>query len=357
MRIVAHNGARIWGGAERATTMLLSGLRDRGHDVLLLCNDELVMQAATSQGMRSEVLPIGGDIAIGHAFRLAGRLRQETPDAFIVGTWKKLFLAALGAKRAGVPVVVARVGLETDTPRSAKYRFALRHWVDGVAVNAERIEEPFAKLDGFGSKKVRVIHNGVRPPAPASNPGYLRSQLGIPPDAFVIGAVARLAQQKRLDRLLDSFALMGDDVHLIVAGEGPARVALVAKAAGLGLTRRAHFVGHRDDVADVLAALDVFAITSDREGMANSMLEAMAHGLPVVSTDVSGASDALEREARAGIITTFDPADIAASLARLHRDPGLRAQMSAAARLHASTTFSFETMLDRWEHFLAMPSR
>ncbi len=337
--------------------MLLSGLRDRGHDVLLLCNDEQVMQAATERGVRTEILPIGGDIAIGHALRLAGRLRRETPDAFIVGTWKKLFLAALGAKRAGVPVVVARVGLETDTPRSAKYRFALRHWVDGVAVNAERIREPFAKLDRFGPNKVRVIHNGVRPQAPVANPGNLRSQLGISPDAFVIGAVARLAQQKRLDRLIDSCSLMGDNVHMIVAGDGPERASLIARAAGLGLSQRAHFVGHRDDIADVLSALDVFVVTSDREGMANSMLEAMAHGLPVISTDVSGASDALEREERAGIITTFEPASIAASLEGLRRDSGLHAKMSAAARLHASTTFSFETMLDRWEHFLAMPKR
>ncbi len=357
MRIVAHNGARIWGGAERATTKLLRGLQDRGHHVLLLCNDELVMREAAAVGVRSEILEIGGDIAVNHAYRLTRKLEIEKPDAFIIGTWKKLFLAALGAKRAHVPVVVARVGLETDTPRSAKYRFALRNWIDGVAVNAERIVEPFAKLDGFGAEKVRVIHNGVRPPARPGTPGALRSQLEIPENAFVFGAVARLAQQKRIDRLLDALALMGNNVHLIIAGDGPERDALIAKTIELGLTRRAHLTGHRNDVNEVLDAIDVFVVSSDREGLANSMLEAMAFGLPVISTAVSGASDALEREPRAGMITTFDPAAIAACLNTLQRDSGLRADMSAAAQLHASSAFSFETMLDRWETFLAAPSR
>lgn len=357
MRIVAHNGARLWGGAERATTMLLRGLGDRGHEVLLLCNDELVRREAAARGVPSELLPIGGDVAIGHAFRLAARLKPENPDAFIVGTWKKVFLAAMGAKHAGVPVVVARVGLETDTPRSAKYRFALRHWVDGVAVNADRMVHPFAELAGFGASKVRVIYNGVPSRGPEVDPGALRSQLGIPANAFVIGAVARLAQQKRLDRLIDALALMSDDIELIVAGDGPGQATLTAKTGELGLTGRVHLVGHREDVAAVYSALDVFVVTSDREGLANSMLEAMSHGLPVVSTDVSGASDALERDPRAGIVTTFEPAAIAAAVESLRRDALLRAELSAAARLHASSTFSFDMMLDRWEQFLGAPTQ
>jgi hypothetical protein len=162
MRIVAHNGARIWGGAERATVALLDGLKARGHDVLLLCNDPRVASQSVSRGVPAETCVIGGDVALHHAFRLSRVLKNHRPDVFIVGTYKKLFLAALGARMAGVPRIVARVGLESDTPRNVKYRIALRRWVDGVAVNGRRMAGAFASLDGFDAARVRVIWNGVK---------------------------------------------------------------------------------------------------------------------------------------------------------------------------------------------------
>src|SRR5215216_1007739 len=136
MRIVAHNGARIWGGAERATVSLLKGLAERGHEVHLLCNDRRVADESTARNVRATICAIGGDVMIHHSYRVARALRRLEPDVFIVGTYKKLFFATLGARMAGVPRVVARIGLESDIPRSLKYRVALRRWTDGVAVNA-----------------------------------------------------------------------------------------------------------------------------------------------------------------------------------------------------------------------------
>lgn len=356
MRIVAHNGARILGGAERATISLLRGLSDRGHDVLFLCNDELVRREAAARGISAEILEIGGDVALPHALRLARSLEQNRPDAFIIGTWKKLFLASLGARIARVPRVVARVGLESDTPRSAKYRFALRRWVDAVAVNAERMRASFAGLDGFGEGKVTLIHNGVVPPAPVGGSGVLRKRLEIPDDAFVAGTVARLARQKRIDRLVDAIARTDPSVHCIIAGDGAEREALEASTRELGLSGRIHFTGHRDDVTHVLASLDVFVIVSDREGLSNAMLEAMAGGLPIVTTPVSGATDAVGSDPPAGIVTGFDSESIAAALDLLRGDPSRRSAMGAAGRARAETMFSFDTMVDKWEHFLSPPS-
>jgi hypothetical protein len=72
--VIAHNGARIWGGAERATTLILAGLRHRGHRVLLLCNDPLVADRARALHVPAELQPLGGDVAIHHAAALARRL-------------------------------------------------------------------------------------------------------------------------------------------------------------------------------------------------------------------------------------------------------------------------------------------
>ena len=355
MRIVAHNGARIWGGAERATVSLLQGLGERGHEVLLLCNDEVVATQASSRGVRSEICVIGGDIMLHHSFRLARVLRKSGPDAFIVGTYKKLFLATLGARMAGVPRVVGRVGLESDTPRSLKYTFALRHWTDGIAVNARRMMSAFADLDGFGADKVRLIWNSVPPSLDANSSAKVRREFGLASGDFVIGTVARLARQKRMDRLIRVVSML-PEVKCIIAGDGTARAELERLARELHVDDRVQFLGNRDDVRDVLDALDVFILVSDSEGMSNAMLEAMSRGVPVVTTDVSGAEDALAANdvyPEAGIITGFDEISIADAVRKLRDDSDLRASLGRAARERAVNQFARDAMLSSWEEFLA----
>jgi glycosyltransferase involved in cell wall biosynthesis len=357
MFIIAHNAARIWGGAEIATTRLLAGLQRRGHRVLLLCNDARVASAAETMGVATEIAPVGGDLMITDALRLFRRLRHYRPDAFIVGTYKKLFIASLAARMAGVPRILVRAGLETDTPRSGKYRFALSRWVNLIVVNARRMRAPFLALPGWSDERVIFIPNGVPEPERRLAAGALRSALGIPVDAQVVGSVARLNVQKRLDRLLQALTLLDTRVHCILAGAGPEQNALERMVAELALEGRVHFLGHREDTADVMAALDVMVIASDREGMSNSMLEAMMAGVPVISTPVSGADDALEPlpdGRRPGIVLdTFDVQELAKAIDSLLADEAGLDTMREGAREKARAEFGIETMLDRWEGVLA----
>ena len=349
MRIVAHNGARIFGGAERATVSLLRGLIDRGHDVTLLCNDSLVADEATKRGVPAEICEIGGDVAVHHALRISRVLKRRKPDAFIVTTYKKLFHASLGARMAKVPRVVVRVGLESDTPRSIKYKIALARWVDVVVVNARRMSSPFR------ASNVSVIWNSVSDHGMAPRSQAVRKELGLAESDFVVGTVARLARQKRLDRLIEAVQKL-PGITCVIAGDGTQRESLEALARALGVEKRVHFLGHREDVRHVLDALDVFVVASDSEGMSNAMLEAMSRGIPVVSTDVSGAEDALAADVaneEAGFIVGFDPGAIAAAISKLEKNEALRGFMGAAGIARAQTRFSRETMLSMWEAVLS----
>ncbi|HEV2147112.1 MAG TPA: glycosyltransferase [Longimicrobiaceae bacterium] len=357
MFVAAHNAAHVWGGLERATSLLLAGLARRGHRVLLFCNDARVAEGARALGVPAEVLVLGGDAMLHHAARFARRLGEDRPDALVISSFQKVWLGGMGARLAGVPRVVARIGLENYTPYSWKYRLAFGRWVDAVVVNAARMRPPFLALPGWSEARVATIHNGVWP-RPRSAPGGLRRELGIPEDAPVVGAMARLARQKRLDRLLHALALLPPGVHCLVAGEGPERQALAALAAELGLGARVHFLGFREDVGDVLEALDLLLVTSDTEGLSNTMLEALAAGVPVVSTPVSGADEALDPlpdGRRPGLVVGFTPEEVAAAVRELLADPARRAGMGSAARERAEERFGFERMLDRWEAVLGAP--
>ena len=353
LRVAAHNGAPEWGGAEIAVCRLLAGLRDRGHAVRLYYNREVVARGAASFGLETERLHVGGDGALHHGPKVALALRRWEPDVLVIGTFRKLLHLAVGARLAGVPVV-SRIGMSTDMPRNSKYRFLFRNLVDDVIVNAQDIRRAFVEqLPDFPPEHIVLITTGYRPTV-TPNRSAARLALGLPKDAFVVGALARLAEQTRLDRWIAVVGALDGEATGLVAGDGPLRAELEARAQLRNAPIR--FLGHVDDPSIALAAMDVLLITSEREGLANAMIEALAHGVPVVSTPVSGAREALgdEGQGAAGIVVDgFESASLTAALQSLANDPARLARMAGAARRRAASRFDEATMLDRWESVLA----
>jgi len=353
LRIAAHISASEWGGAERRSLALLQGLAARGHRVLVYCNTEFIAERAREHGLPATVRPLAGDLMLRHAWEFAKDLRRYPPDVLLLITFRRLWLGALAGRIAQVPRVVARVGMDTDVARNAKYRFVLRRWIHDVVVNAEGMADSFrAALPAGSTVRVTAIPNGVEPRSVTMTRDEARAAFGVPSDAFVIGSVARLVSQKRIDRLLRAAARV-EDAHVLVAGEGAKRAELESLAHGLGIAARVHLVGHREDVGNVLAALDAYAVTSDKEGMSSGMLEALAAGVPVVSTRVSGAVEAL-LEPACGIVVDDDGA-LAEALRRLEHDVALRTRLASTARHVAQARYGLDGMVERWDQLLRNP--
>ncbi|HEX2167280.1 MAG TPA: glycosyltransferase [Longimicrobiales bacterium] len=353
LRIAAHISAREWGGAERRSLALLAGLAARGHNVVVYCNTDRIAEKTREHGLTAVIRPLGGDIMAGHAFAFAAALRRQRPDVLILVTFRRLWLGAFAARLAGVPRTISRIGTSTDVARSAKYRFVLKHWIDDVVFNAHSMREPFIRsLPAGASVRFTVIPNGVAALPAAFTRAEARSALGLPDDAFVIGTVSRLAAGKGMERMLDATALLDESTWAVITGDGALRATLEARAEELRIAHRVRFTGARDDVGNVLAALDLYLVSSDREGMSNAMLEALAAGLPVVSTPVSGAAEALLRDPVCGVVTTYDAADIAGAVAALRDDPKRRAQLASSAKHVARARYSLDAMIDAWEELL-----
>jgi glycosyltransferase involved in cell wall biosynthesis len=143
-----------------------------------------------------------------------------------------------------------------------------------------------------------------------------------------------------------------------VAGDGPLREPLLARAAELGIADRVHLLGHRRDVEVVLAGLDVFVLSSVSEGLSNTILEAMATGVPVVATHVGGA-DELVRHGETGLLVTSGaPEEIGSALKRLQGDPAARRDFGRAGRARVEEAFALTTMIQKYESlYLEMAGR
>jgi len=200
-----------------------------------------------------------------------------------------------------------------------------------------------------------TIPKGVPPLGPRLTQEAARRAFGLPMDVPLLGSVSRLVSQKRLDRLLQAHVFLPGNAHLAIAGDGPLRGALGQEASLLGIRDRVHFLGYQQNIAPFLDAVDALVITSNREGMSGAMLEAMARGVPVISTDVSGAREALEpkqNDHAPGMVTGFAPPQIASALNSVLYDPELLKDMGRAAEQRYRDRFSFESMVDGWEDVL-----
>lgn len=177
-----------------------------------------------------------------------------------------------------------------------------------------------------------------------------RAQLNIDPDKSVVVAVGRLSKEKAFDFLIQSFTDLlqtGIEATLVIAGDGPERDALQNQITSLGCEDSIQLVGHVSDPRNVYAAADVFALSSTSEGLPNSLLEAMACGVPVVATSVGAVPTVITDEANGLLCTAGDPSVLTLALNRLLSNAELRCQLAANAHSTVETRFSFERRMQK----------
>lgn len=255
----------------------------------------------------------------------------------------------MAARLAGTPLAVAALGLRV-TPRGDPKRRLSLGLADRVLVNAEEIRVGLAALPWFAADKVRVVHNGVDLAAfrPGGDGEALRRRWGVPAAAPLALAVGGLTPQKDHDLLARSAARLVrrlPEARVVVVGEGFLRAALETRVRALALGNRFLLPGFLPDVRPALAAADLLVLSSDNEGMAWVLLEALACGLPIVATDVPGVRACVEPGRNGLIVPPRDEAALADALATLLADPARRRAMGVRSRELAEARFAEAGML------------
>jgi glycosyltransferase involved in cell wall biosynthesis len=303
------------GGQERVALDLATAQHARGHQVLAIslsdAPDVSLADSFRAAGIRTEcVAKHGGSVDPTLAVRVSKHLRSGGVELVHTHNPQALVYGSPAAALAGAACVHSKHGVNPDPSRRMWLRRAASKIVDAYVAVTPSLARIATAAHECDPTQLHVIPNGIdtqRFSLDLEARRRIRAELGIPENAWVVGTVGRLAPEKNQALLIDAISPMLDPRrHLVVVGEGPERDELERRAQATWRPELVHFTGARSDVSALLSAFDVFALTSRSEGLPLVLLEAMAMGLPVLSTAVGGIPDLIEHGVTGFLV---DPAD------------------------------------------------
>ena len=351
---------------------LIDRLTAEGYEVVSACTPGRHTPELTAQGyalrpvwVDRQITPTGN---LRTVRQLQGLLRRERFDIVHVHTPVAAALGRVAARLAGTPVVMytahgfyfhehmkwwaksACVGVEKLLGRTATDMLLLQSKEDAATAVTEGICRP---------ERVTWIGNGVNirqfTPGPASP--QAKSSFGLPPGAPVVGFVGRLVAEKGAFELLEAFqqALPSiPDLHLLVVGDAQSGdrdrktgELLRSMLDTPELARRVVMPGYVDDIAQVMQAVDLFALPSYREGMPRSIIEAMASGKPVVATNIRGCREEVVHGVTGLLVPVRDSQALAEAMVQVLANPDSARRMGQEGRKRAEALFDEDQVLDR----------
>ncbi len=347
------------GGAEVVVFQLAQELARRGHKVLPVGPAKGVGWLGgkfRDAGVETLVFQKRHPLDPGWVSDLARQFRQHQITVVHSHEFGMAVYGAAAARRQNLPHVITMHGSQTMTRRLRRriaLRWAFRASRATVAVSLATKRQLDADL-GLSADRIQVIHNGI--PVRPGNAAPVREELGLRPDELLIVAVGNLDERKGHAVLLEALHRLEVEGlqqawRLVIAGGrgGDRRPMLESFAAEHGLAGRLHILSHRDDVPDLLAAADIFAMPSLWEGLPLALLEAMLAGKAIVASETSGIPEAIEDGTHGLLVPPGDQAALATALGRLLTEPALRRRLGEEARSRGQAEFTIGAMVDSYE--------
>jgi glycosyltransferase involved in cell wall biosynthesis len=346
------------GGAEKVLIDIVRNLDPARYESVVCCIQDRGELAAEIEKMQVPLVCLHRMQSKRFDFRaviaLKSLIRKERIGLVHSHLYHANLYGRLAALLAGVPAIATVHNTYTRTKLHRRLlNYGLSRASARVIAVSEEIRSDLLRYDGIDARKVTLIPNGidVRRLDTSIGRDEARKRLGISDDAIVVGCVGRLEEQKGHRFLLEAVALLRRDgtfaprLLIIVVGDGRLRKELEERAIALGVAPWTSFLGMRQDIAEILKALDIYVMPSLWEGLSIAMLEAMAAALPLVVTDVGGVSQVA---ADCHCVVKVPPGDAPAlreALRLLIEDPDRRSALAASARRRVLAKFSNEAMM------------
>lgn len=362
-----------WGGAGVVVLAVTRELLNRGCEVWVHClSDEAAerfgsagARVVTSTLWRRPIHPIFDFLALVELYRLC---RRERFDIVSTHTSKGGMIGRVAARLAGTPHIVYTAHGYAFNEVDSKAKATLYRWLERIAshfcnvvicVNEEErlmaIEEKVV-----APEKIVTVLNGIdtaiyQRTGPTDS---LRHELDPGGDAILIGSTGRLAPQKGFEFLVQAMpAVLAacPEARLVIAGDGPLGPELKSLARQVGVADQCLFPGFRADIPELLQCYDVYALPSLWEGLSISLLEAMAAGKAIVTTNIKGNREVIENGVCGVLVPPGDPPALAGALLDLMRDRPRAAALGRRAQQKAVETFSQDAMIVRTLELYGLP--
>jgi glycosyltransferase involved in cell wall biosynthesis len=357
------------GGPATHVIALAAALAKRDFEVRLLtgrmgAGEQDMHYLADAAGVVPEILPelsprLGLQDAAGLA-RLWRIFRDWKPDVVHTHTAKAGALGRLAARAAGVPAVVHTFHGHVlrgyfPAPVEMGFRMAERTLAlatDAIITLSPSLRRELVEMRIAPAERIEVIPLGMDLDALIAcrtRRMELRHEIGLGNEAVLIGIVGRLVPIKDHATFLEAAAGMvhsGNTARFLVVGDGPLRESLAEQAAKLGISERVTFLGWRQNMAQVYAALDVLALTSRNEGTPVTILEAMAAGVPVAATAVGGVPDVISDGRTGWLVPAQDSIAMVAAWKSILGDPARSQRIAQQAQADVQMRFSQAHMIE-----------
>jgi sugar transferase (PEP-CTERM/EpsH1 system associated) len=355
------------GGMENGLVNLVNSLPEdeHQHDIICVTNSTDFARRIRATNVRIHELCKRPGKDLGVYIRFWRLIRKISPDIVHTRNLGTVDFSVVAAV-AGVPVRIhSEHGWDIADPAGVKLKYRLLRKLCNPAITlyiavSNDIRSWLCQSVGIPERKILHICNGVD--TAAFRPDGQATKWPIPDDALVIGTVGRLDPIKDLATLIESVARIVKEhakdrlaIHLVIIGQGALESELRRLAEDRGIGDLVIFAGQRDDLPCVYRSMHIFVLASLNEGISNTILEAMASGLPIVVTDVGGNGELISDRKTGLVVPARDVVGLSAAVREYIQDAKLREAHGLAARERAEQQFALDSMIQRYRDVYGNP--
>jgi len=358
MKKIAHIILEMnFGGAENLVVDLSTWFMNEQYQSFVFCLEGIMAntQRLIARGVRLELVkrrPVVFDLKA--AWKLRQAVRHQGIDLIHAHDMSSL-LYGLAAGFPSIPVIMTEHSRHYIDARLLRRfeKWLLAQGTSRLVTVSPRLAESAMRRDLVPARKIQVIENGVNIQLFSSADGSsFRQEIGVEPDAILLGMVGRLEEIKGPDVLLDAFGVLAKEnprLRLVYVGEGSLGTSLMQRALEQGIAGSVIFAGARTDIPCVMSALDILVIPSLSEGLPFALLEGMAAGRPVVASSVGFIPNILDDGARGWLVSPGDSGMLASTLRNVTGNLPQARDVAARAGQYVAANYSMDRMMEQYE--------
>ena len=337
-----------WGGVEKWMFEVGKGLRNEGYNIIYAARPgSKFNKYAKEHSFKYFDIKFSSDINPFISYKLWKIIKNENIDAVCAGEEKELRLLAPVYWLGKRPAIVIRKGSALIKNR-LRFKYVYNRLVDTVIVPSDALRNYLLELlPWLQPDKIKFLPNGVLI-AKEQNTGNFRKELGLNKDTFLAVVIGRLNTPKGHIDLIHALDKIQNDIEdTIVAfiGGGEDKSMLSEEVNRFGLSHIVKFIGHRQDVEQILSEADMQVHPSRSEGMPNAVLEGLAQGIPILATNIPGIAEIDMGKNVIKLVPPENPGDLAAAFLKLKSDSAHRRDLSERGPGHVKKYFSLEKMI------------